>query len=52
MFDEIHAIAVRKARDTNLTIWTYLDEYIILALQCIAIEKRLVDQWICPPSSF
>jgi hypothetical protein len=52
MFDEIHSIAVRKARDTNLTIWTYLDEYIILALQCIAIEKRLVDQWICPPSSF
>jgi hypothetical protein len=51
MFDEIHAIAVRKARETNLTIWTYLDEYIILALQCIGIEKRLVDNWIDPPSS-
>jgi len=51
MFDEIHSIAVRNAKNTNLTIWTYLDEYIILALQCIGIEKRLVDQWICPPSS-
>lgn len=48
MFEEIHAIAERQANTTKLTIWTYLDEYILLALQCIGIEKRLVDKWICP----
>ena len=47
MFHEIHLIAARHAKTTQLTIWAYLDEYIILALQCIAIEKRLVDNWIC-----
>lgn len=46
MFEEIHTLAVGHAKRTNLTIWSYLDEYILLALQCIAIEKQLVDKWI------
>jgi hypothetical protein len=46
MFRQIHILAKNHAKRTELTIWTYLDEYIILALQCIGIEKRLVDQWI------
>ncbi len=48
MFDDIHAIAAEHAKTTQKTIWSYLDEYIILALQCISIEKRLVKNWICP----
>jgi hypothetical protein len=48
MFDEIHEIAAQHAKITQKTIWTYLDEYIILALQCISIEKQLVKNWICP----
>lgn len=46
MFEEIHSLAVRHAKRTSLTIWIYLDEYILLALQCIAIEKQLVEKWI------
>jgi hypothetical protein len=52
MFDEMHSIAERYAQTTKSTVWNYLDEYIILALQCIGIEKRLIHDWICPPSSF
>jgi hypothetical protein len=48
MFDEIHSIAAEHAKTTEKTIWSYLDEYIILALQCISIEKKLVENWICP----
>jgi hypothetical protein len=46
MFRDIHSLAVQHAKRTNLTIWTYLEEYIILALQCIGVEKKLVDKWI------
>jgi hypothetical protein len=46
MFDDIHAIAAEHAKTTQKTIWSYLDEYIILALQCISIEKQLVKNWI------
>ena len=48
MFDEIHTIAVEHTKRTEKTIWAYLDEYIILALQCIGIEKQLIEKWICP----
>ena len=51
MFEDIHSIAVRNAKNSQLIVWTYLDEYIILALQCIAIEKKLVDKWIRSPTS-
>ncbi|CAF4280883.1 unnamed protein product [Rotaria sp. Silwood2] len=46
MFLEIHQLAVVYIKKTQLTIWSYLDEYIILAFQCIGIEKKLVDKWI------
>jgi hypothetical protein len=48
MFKELHQICVEHINQSKLTIWTYLHEYIILALQCIGIEKRLVDKWISP----
>ncbi|CAF1473862.1 unnamed protein product [Rotaria sordida] len=50
MFLEIHKLARDYSQTTQLTIWSYLDEYIMLALQCIGIEKRLVDNWICSPT--
>ncbi|CAM4947264.1 unnamed protein product [Rotaria socialis] len=48
MFLEIHSLAVKRIQATQLTMWSYLDEYITLALQCIAIEKKLIDKWIFP----
>ena len=46
MFDEIHRLAIEHGNETKSTVWMYLDEYILLALQCIAIERRLIDNWI------
>ncbi|UJR09769.1 hypothetical protein I4U23_013996 [Adineta vaga] len=46
MFREIHSRAIEHAKTTELTVWAYLDEYIISALQCIGIEKCLLDKWI------
>ncbi|CAF3530516.1 unnamed protein product [Rotaria socialis] len=48
MFLKIHSLAVNRIQATQLTMWSYLDEYITLALQCIAIEKKLIDKWIFP----
>ena len=46
MFENIRLLAVKRADETRQTIWSYLDEYIILALQSIAITKQLNDKWI------
>ena len=51
MFGEIHSLTTQHAQRTQSTKWSYLDDYIILALQCIAIEKRLDTKWICSSSS-
>jgi hypothetical protein len=32
MFNTIHLLAAKHAKETESTIWTYLDEYILLAL--------------------
>ncbi|CAF3706902.1 unnamed protein product [Rotaria sp. Silwood1] len=44
MFLEIHKLTIDYIQKTQLTIWAYLDEYILLALQCIGIEKRLINK--------
>ncbi|CAF1411457.1 unnamed protein product [Adineta steineri] len=46
MFDELHSLTIEHTKRTESTLWSYLDEYIILALQCIGIEKQLTDKWI------
>ncbi|CAF3311995.1 unnamed protein product [Rotaria sp. Silwood2] len=46
MFHEIDQLTLDYMKKTQSTIWAYLDEYIISALQCIGIEKRLDDKWI------
>ncbi|CAF3820630.1 unnamed protein product [Adineta steineri] len=51
MFGELHSLTIEHTKRTESTVWSYLDEYIILALQCIGIEKQLVDRWILPNNS-
>ncbi|CAF3637630.1 unnamed protein product [Adineta steineri] len=51
MFGELHSLTIEHTKRTESTVWAYLDEYIILALQCIGIEKQLVDKWILPNNS-
>ncbi|CAF1342905.1 unnamed protein product [Adineta steineri] len=46
MFGELHSLIIEHTKRTKSTLWSYLDEYIILALQCIGIEKQLTDKWI------
>ncbi|CAF3896390.1 unnamed protein product [Rotaria sp. Silwood1] len=46
MFHEIDQLTLDYMKKTQSTIWAYLDEYIISALQYIGIEKRLDDKWI------
>ena len=50
MFQKLHSLLVKHVNRTKCTLWTYLHEYVLLALQCIAIEKKLEDKWICPGS--
>ena len=50
MFRKLHLLLVEHVNQTKSTLWTYLHEYILLALQCIAIEKKLEEKWICPGS--
>ena len=46
LFRQLNSLLVEHINRTKSTLWTYLHEYVLLALQCIAIEKRLVDKWI------
>lgn len=46
MFEHIRLLAVQQADEKKLTTWSYLDEYIILALQSIAITKNFSEKWI------
>ncbi|CAF4892215.1 unnamed protein product, partial [Rotaria sp. Silwood1] len=46
MFHEIDQLTLGYRKKTQSTIWAYLYEYIISALQYICIEKRLDDKWI------
>ena len=48
MFRQLQSLIEQHVKRTKETIWTYLHEYVLLALQSIAIEKRLDKSWICP----
>lgn len=44
--DDFNRILAEKIEADRSNQWTYLEEYVYLAYQCIAIEQKLLDNWI------